>query len=582
MSQGSDQSPDAHLSTVLKDNYRIDELLGRGGMGAVYRATHLRLGSKVAVKLLLSGVARNHEAQHRFRREAKVAMDLSDENIVHIHDYDVTADGTPFIVMEYLEGEDLADMLQREAPLHLDRVVELARQIGSALSAAHGQGVIHRDLKPENIFLKRRANGEEVVKVVDFGIAKVLDSKSVVTRTGALLGTPLFMAPEQARQEPGIDGRADIFSFGCILYYMLSGRLPFHGDKYAQVLLQIISRDPSPLRSLVPRLLQEVEQVVHRALAKDPAERFQSVDLMMHALSKAAGVSWGTALEYVETVVTGTPAALAAEANSEFGFAETMPPDAPSLLDITGPGLDLPRTLPGCDAGTVGLPAAMDPGVGTAPTVPPTLPPKPLPPPAQPPISEFVETPLVAVVAPPARGRRFPVMLLAVVLILAAGGASAWLLRGRFVLAGDETPKTPTEPAELAEQKWSKQDEKPHAPAPTEPDATPKTTAAVPTDAAVSARALAPDAARTVTRRRPRRPPRKPRQATLRIKVLAGGLPVRARIFINGRHVGESPHMERLAPGKHMVRISRQGFTPVDRPVVLKAGKMKLMTVKLD
>ena len=570
---GPDQTPDAHLSSVLKETYRIEQLLGRGGMGAVYLATHLRLGSKVAVKLLLSGISGNPEVQHRFRREAKVAMDLSDENIVHIHDYDVTREGTPFIVMEYLEGEDLADMLRREAPLHLERAVDIARQIGSALSAAHGQGVVHRDLKPENIFLKRRANGEETVKVVDFGIAKILNSDSMVTRTGALMGTPLFMAPEQARQESTIDGRADIFSFGCILYTMLSGQLPFYGEKYAQVLLQIISRHPPPLRSMVPLLPRDVEAVVHQALAKDPAERFQSVDLMMHALSKAAGLSWGTAEEYVETVVTGEPAGLASPQRSAFGFAETIPPGAatpatmdlePSWGQITGP--------------REARPAMLDPG--SAPTLaPPTLPPDAAPPAAQPPMAELMEMPPVTMPAAPARSR-LPLLLAMTALLLCGGGVAAWLVVQRFA-SPVEGGAGATGPASLAEQKWADADGGAH------PGALPgqQRDAAPPADAGAPAAdaPIMPDTAqRTVAASGKRRGPRKPRLAILTVLVHKAGHNVDAMVFISGRRRGHSPARLRLPPGKHMVRVVRHGFAPVDRQVELRAGQRETVILKLD
>ncbi len=574
MSQRSDQSPDAHLSAVLKETYRVDALLGKGGMGAVYRTTHLRLGSKVAVKLLLSGVSNNPEAQHRFRREAKVAMDLSDENIVHIHDYDVTPEGMPFIVMEYLEGEDLGARISREAPLHLEIVVDLARQIGSALSAAHGQGVVHRDLKPENIFLKRRATGEEVVKVVDFGIAKVLDSESMVTRTGALMGTPLFMAPEQARQETrSIDGRADIFSFGCILYYMLSGQMPFYGKKYAQVLLQIISKDPPPLRSMVPLLPEEVEQVVHRALAKDPQERYQSVDLMMHALCNAAGVSWGTALEQVETVVTGNPALLP-EDDAEFGLAETIPPDAPipETIGLVDSAVT-PASVTGAQTGTG---AAM----GTAPTVDPTRPPAP-----QPPVEllceELDEPPTVPMPIQPGAspGRRLPMLVVAVALILGAGGVSTWLVIQRYASSTASTLPGPAGTSPLAQQEWAAADGGRHA-------ATADITKpAVPLDAAAPDRSRAPDKQRAAAgRKHSGRPPRKvgSRRATLQVKARAGGQEVTAVVFINGRRIGRSPSKTRLAPGKHMVRVRRHGLPPVDREVELKAGQREILVVDLD
>ena len=587
MSQGTDQSPDAHLSAVLKETYRIDQLLGKGGMGAVYQATHLRLGSKVAVKLLLSGISGNPEVQHRFRREAKVAMDLSDENIVHIHDYDVTPDGTPFIVMEYLEGEDLSAMINREAPLHLERVVEIARQIGSALTAAHGQGVVHRDLKPENIFLKKRASGEAVVKVVDFGIAKVMDSESMVTRTGALMGTPCFMAPEQARQEARtIDGRADIFSFGCILYYMLSGQLPFYGEKYAQVLLQIISREPPPLRSQVPRLPREVELVVNRALAKDPAERFQNVDLMMHSLVKAAGMSWGSTGDYVETVVTGHPSGLA-DAGTDVGHAETVPPDDPLQHAVTEPGVEQDQASVAPESQDADPASGVHATLGTAPTVAPTMAPAVdlIPSPAS--IAKLYETPVVETSAQPAARRRFSILLLAVVLILGSGVVTAWLLRERLFPASPGSSSRPTRPTALAEQKWASSDGGRHAGASLGGvDMASRSPSALPADGGTPAvDARIPDSKRARPAPEGRgKPHRKsaPRRAVLTVKVRVGGQDVSTPVFVNGRSIGRSPCRSRVAPGTHMIRVRWLGYAPVDKEVVLKAGQRKAVVLNLD
>ena len=542
MSQGSGQPPDPYLSTVLKETYRVERLLGKGGMGGVYLATHLRLGSNVAVKLLLADISKNPEAQHRFRREAKVAMDLNDDNIVHIHDYDVTDGGAPYIVMEFLDGEDLATMLHREAPLHLDRVLSIARQIASALAAAHRANVVHRDLKPENIFLKQRANGEEVVKVVDFGIAKVLDSESMVTRTGALMGTPCFMAPEQAQQRAReVDCRADIFSFGCVLYYMLSGKLPFHGRRYAQVLLQILSEQPPPLRSLVPRLPEPVEQVINRALAKAPEDRYSTVDQMMHALSRAAGQSWGTSAEYEDTVETAT------DSEAELGFAETVAPTSPpaALRAAPEPGpVELQPDATGAADGPRFSP--------TAPTV-------------TSPRAQAFDLPTEPRAS---AGRPGKLVYGALVVVLCSVSLTGWLLYQHLAAPASTVARRGLD-ASLASV--------------AAPDLTPAPTpGAAPGDA--RAVALAVDAAAAPDARRKSRTPRaRPRRkASLLIRARAGGKDVAAQIYVDGVPLGRAPKRTKLKPGTYLVRAKWDNYAPLDRSVLLKHGQQRTVVLELD
>ena len=214
------------VGSVIAGTYKIEALLGRGGMGAVFLASHQRLaGKQVAIKILHTEVE-GTDAAARFKREAEIAARLNHPNIVGVIDYNVAPDGTPYLVLDYLEGETLAQRIAR-GPLPLDQVVSIVRQVGSALAAAHRAGIVHRDLKPQNIFLvPTEVDGRmvEIAKVLDFGISKIRGSQTVKTQDSALLGTPQYMAPEQATgQHASIDERTDVFAFGAIVYEMLSG-----------------------------------------------------------------------------------------------------------------------------------------------------------------------------------------------------------------------------------------------------------------------------------------------------------------------------------------------------------------------
>jgi len=223
--QNSSARSTVDVGSVIAGTYTIEALIGRGGMGAVFVASHNRLpGKKVAIKVLHAELG-GDEILARFKREAQIASLLSHPNIVHIEDYNVTSDGMPYLVLEYLQGESLAQRL-RAGPLTVEQMSSIIRQVGSALAAAHAKGIVHRDLKPQNIFLvPSEIDGQtrEIAKVLDFGISKMRDSQTVKTQDSALLGTPQYMAPEQATgQHDKVDERTDIFALGAIVYEMLS------------------------------------------------------------------------------------------------------------------------------------------------------------------------------------------------------------------------------------------------------------------------------------------------------------------------------------------------------------------------
>jgi serine/threonine protein kinase len=269
---------DPLVGRVLDEKYRLDERLGEGGMGTVYRATHLLIDRPVALKVLHPRFVEDDSAQQRFRREARAAGRLQHPNAVAVTDFGRTSDGYVYIVMELLEGGTLRELLGREAPLAVERAVGLMSQIAAAVEAAHEGGVIHRDLKPGNIFVVQRKGLPPVVKVLDFGIAKLAaeslddsDAKNL-TQTGVMIGTPRYMSPEQCDGEH-LTPASDVYSLGIIFYEMLTGETPFNGATPLAVALQHSSKPPRPPRELVPTIPVEMETLVLAALAKKPGER---------------------------------------------------------------------------------------------------------------------------------------------------------------------------------------------------------------------------------------------------------------------------------------------------------------------
>jgi serine/threonine protein kinase len=275
---------------VLHDTYRLVRKLAQGGMGELYEAEHARLaGKRYAVKLLLQEAAELPEMVARFRREAEITSELGHPNIVEVLDFHETEAGRPFLVMEFLEGEDLGAVLQRRGRLSPAEVVVLVRQVGDALAAAHAHGVVHRDMKPENIYISPPGeDGLRRAKVLDFGISKIRHSRSVVTREHSVLGTPYYMSPEQAIGEVGeIDQATDIFALGTICYLCLTGRLPFDAPTMPGVIYKICHTDPMPAREVLAELPAEVDVVLGRALAKAKADRHPSMEAFVQALVAA-------------------------------------------------------------------------------------------------------------------------------------------------------------------------------------------------------------------------------------------------------------------------------------------------------
>jgi serine/threonine-protein kinase len=266
-------------------SYRILNKIGTGGMGAVYLAEHPLIGKKVALKVIHRELAGNKEVIQRFFQEAKAVTRINHEHIVQIHDFGVTPDGDHFYIMEYLEGQTLAQLIGKQGVIEVMRALHIAAQVASALAAAHGSGVIHRDLKPDNVMLTHRLGDPDFVKLLDFGLAKVFASASAVkTAAGVLLGTPQYMSPEACESRPSIDARTDVYALGILLFQMTTGRLPFDGETMGEVLVKQVTQLPPAPRALNPNIPPSVEQIILRCLAKGPDHRFPTMNQLREAL----------------------------------------------------------------------------------------------------------------------------------------------------------------------------------------------------------------------------------------------------------------------------------------------------------
>ncbi|HEY0483208.1 MAG TPA: serine/threonine-protein kinase [Kofleriaceae bacterium] len=261
--------------------YRIVKPLGAGGMSEVFVAEHALLGRRAAIKVLRARLSRQSDVVQRLFNEARIMTAIANPGIVQIFDFGYHTDGSAYIVMELLEGETLDARLARLGPLAIDEALHLVRQVASALCAAHVRGVVHRDLKPENIFLVRdpEVAGGERAKILDFGIAKLIGDRAGITEESEVLGTPSFMSPEQCRGAGGVEQRSDMYSLGCVLFTMVTGRPPFGGGGAAE-LLALHQIEPTPVPSQrVPGLPAVIDHLVLRCMAKDPAERFTACEL---------------------------------------------------------------------------------------------------------------------------------------------------------------------------------------------------------------------------------------------------------------------------------------------------------------
>ncbi len=286
---------------VLEGKYKLVRTLGEGGMGVVWAAEHVRLGRPLAVKLLRADLAEHSRTLQRFNQEAVAASRIGSPHIVEVIDLGTAPDGAPFIVMELLEGRTMFELLRETPALPIARAADIVCQILSGLAAAHAKGIVHRDLKPANVFLTRFGTREDFVKIVDFGVSKIMSGEAAMhlTRTGALLGTPTYMAPEQVLGRRDIDHRVDLWAAGVILYMALTGARPHEAPSRNELLTAIVKKDVAPFRQRRPEVDAALEGIVLRALARDVAQRWATAEAFREALLPyrlaSPGAAMGTA-----------------------------------------------------------------------------------------------------------------------------------------------------------------------------------------------------------------------------------------------------------------------------------------------
>jgi serine/threonine protein kinase len=337
---------------VIAGKYRIERVLGRGGMGVVVAATHLRLDEKVAIKFLLPGALGNADALGRFDREARAAAKIRSEHVAKVLDVSNLENGAPYMVMEHLDGNDLAQVVRKKGPLAIIEAVTFMLQVCEVLAEAHAQGIVHRDLKPGNLFVTTRADGTAAIKVLDFGISKMMEGgatsepQAALTATDTVLGSPIYMSPEQMTTPKAVESRADIWSFGATLYMLLTGKPPFDGDSIAQVCGMILLAKPPSLLELRPDAPPALAEIVTRCLQRNIEDRWPNVGTLAAALAPFAGESGRLSAERAQRVLETTgslgkhvPAAAVAAAVTGASVLETS-------ASITGNPASTDKALP--------------------------------------------------------------------------------------------------------------------------------------------------------------------------------------------------------------------------------------------
>jgi len=319
-------SNEVHEGQILAGKFRIERVLGQGGMGVVVAATHLQLDERVALKFLLPDALSNPEAVERFAREARAAVKIKSEHVARVSDVGTLESGSPYMVMEYLEGQDLAAFVRASGALAVPAAIEFVLQACEAIGEAHALGIVHRDLKPANLFVTQRVDGSPCVKVLDFGISKLTvpggGPDLGMTKTSSVMGSPLYMSPEQMSSTRNVDMRTDIWALGVILYEILTGRVPFEAETMPQLCGMILQDPPRPLRDLRPDLPDALQAVIFRCLEKSRDRRFANVADLAAALAPFGAPSAQRSAERISRVLgaAGIPS------TPNLGVVATSPP----------------------------------------------------------------------------------------------------------------------------------------------------------------------------------------------------------------------------------------------------------------
>jgi serine/threonine-protein kinase len=582
--------PDPLVGSQLGDTYRILRKIGEGGMAAVYEAQHARIDRRFAIKVLHMKVARVPESLARFDREARIGSQLGHDHIVQVFDFNRTDEGSPYLVMELLEGEELSKVLQREENVPVEWAVAVARQVGSALAAAHEHGVVHRDLKPDNIFLCGSPRQHVQAKILDFGLVKVKQSKSIVTGDSAVFGTPWYMSPEQARGKvEQIDHRTDIYALGVVIYRMLARQLPFDGPSIPSVLYRIVHEPPPSLEKLRPGLAGGIYDAVHRSMSKQVDARQASASELLAELEAALGERWNSVLAWCQRPTDRSQRVYWKVEPSEPGGVEALGPTLPEDSD---------------EAAAPTLRESDSPEAGIAPTRPSDRPVPELSA-TRPPESTSTDVGLHA-------RKRSPAVMVAVTATAALllGAGAFYLLRS----GGERRPAPDSAVAPLAA---ATPDSAP-PPAPPDARAAPDSPAAArslsvftePSGAhllvdgvaagvtPVERRSISTDRVQVRINLEGHVPARRtlaggagpvvlnvklrPRPATLNVTCLVGGRPAAADVFIDGRKVDQTPAMVRdLKPGSHRVKVQARGGVAETKALQLAPGQRKRVVFRL-
>ena len=324
---------------ILLRKYRVEELLGRGGMGVVFAARHLALDERVAIKVLAPAASEHQDALARLQREARILARVRNEHVVRVIDLGQLDDGAPFMVMEHLTGRDLGSLLEEQGRLGVEAAVSYILQALIALAAAHANGVVHRDLKPENLFCSQAQDGSCLIKVLDFGISRLERSargsaSASMTGPSAVMGTPLYMSPEQLRDPRAVDARSDIWSIGVVLYELVTGVAPFSGASLGDIAIKIATEPPPPLTFVAPSIASQLEDVLSRCLRKERDERFANVAQLARALEPFGPTGCRQLVERVERLAAEPPICLPGDDQSSLS-PDSNPLTAPAPHEAT-------------------------------------------------------------------------------------------------------------------------------------------------------------------------------------------------------------------------------------------------------